>query len=298
METLITEKLDENQLKLVEELVDACNKHDKSNISAITDNSEDENSPIVFFLFYSGNTLISFLSLYKCYDNFAEITAFTRPEFRNNHLFSKSLNLAKKFCTKNWKMSPDNMTISTFCDIKNNNSIAVAKACHFKKMHTEYSLIYLRNEHFLDESKPIYTEENIFSSESNDNDFLIKLHSKIFNLPTEASKLYVTSMHEEGLIGYVIYKQKEPIGMYYLLTVAPEENQEDLSYSVYICAFGILPRYQRNHYGTAALKYIIDTCDETVAKIGVQVSDQNRAAFRFYNKFGFKAEQALICFNL
>ena len=59
--------------------------------------------------------------------------------------------------------------------------------------------------------------------------------------------------------------------------------------SATICQIAVLPKYQRNHFGSALMEEILKECNaKKVRHLTLEVRKSNSTGISFYQKFGFK----------
>lgn len=137
-----------------------------------------------------------------------------------------------------------------------------------------------------------------------DKNTLKKLYQDIFSTSKKEAAVYIDSITEDSSVTFFTLSgvapwsfskkgaegrrknlsQKKILGMFGLI---PHGR------TVYLCSFGILPRYRRQGLGVAALQEICTTLKDQYSTVAVHVSGSNLPAMELYRTFGFHIQEHL-----
>lgn len=240
-----------------------------------------------FYLAYSEERLIGFLSVYFITEEEVEIMALVHPEERKKGCFTKMLHKVKK--------SLKEYDVKRFLFVHEPASkaaIQVLKKIGAELKSTEFLLSYQRTDETGFSNPDKLTIETI-TEQTKDIEEAIKIHQELFQLEEEETKKRILSgieqsQQEKGRF-YIVKKKETVIGICSVLFDTKR---------CYIYDFGICVAEQEKGNGKHMLELVIHElrndphATKYTEKFVLHVSGENQKAFQFYINFGFQiAEQ-------
>lgn len=145
-------------------------------------------------------------------------------------------------------------------------------------------------------------------SACSDQKTLKKLYQDIFSTSKKEAAVYIDSITEDSSVTFFTLSgvvpgsssekgigvrgktlsQKKVLGMFGLIPHG---------HTVYLCSFGILPKYRRQGLGVAALQEICATLKDQYSSVAVHVSGSNLPAMELYRAFGFYVQEHLALYE-
>lgn len=137
-----------------------------------------------------------------------------------------------------------------------------------------------------------------------DKNTLKKLYQDIFSTSKKEAAVYIDSITEDSSVTFFTLSGVAP---WSFSKKGAEGRRKNLSQkkilglfgliphgrTVYLCSFGILPRYRRQGLGVAALQEICTTLKDQYSTVAVHVSGSNLPAMELYRTFGFHIQEHL-----
>lgn len=145
-------------------------------------------------------------------------------------------------------------------------------------------------------------------SACSDKSTLKKLYQDIFGTSKKEAAVYIDSITEESSVEFFtlsgvipcapsrknigrsrnFLSKKKILGMFGLISHG---------HTVYLCSFGILPKYRRQGLGLAALQEICTTLKDQYGTVAIHVSGSNLPAMELYRTFGFHIQEHLALYE-
>lgn len=265
-------EIDINTQNQIIELINQCNKEDKTHGSAKLDNSvpyyEDMKS---YFLYYDEDTLISFIKLFGIFDHSIELYGYTLPVYRGKGCFKSVLEEAIKE-VKAYGYS----NIVYGIDTNSIKGLEWTTVKHLMYQSTEVTMKLINGSSIkkLDDALFIKKAEMI------ELPLLIALHEEIFKLEKEIAQKYLQNvMNFAYKEFYFLYSKNHLIGLggiYY-------END-----SASIFGVGIREQFRGQGYSKSLISGLIEIIHaEEICDIVLEVDQDNHIAYQLYKNLGF-----------
>lgn len=272
-------RLDENIVKEINELVTECNSYDGIEAIIELDKTINFNHEMnTIFMLYEDNKLISVLSLFVPGRNEAEVTAMTLPGYRLKGHFSELLKRAEAEMRKYGV--PDLLFVCNGDSVNGKEVITKLKAQYD---FTEY---FLKYNHTLDE----IINQNKYrlrlrEARIDDMESIIKISMGAFNDSYEGAKSMAEgSLNADNRLLFL----GEVEGKFVAKGVICFEDG-----NASIHGLGVLPQCQGKGYGKEMLYSIIRKINEQkVEAIYIEVESENDNAFQLYKNSGFEVESS------
>ena len=272
-------RLDENIVKEINELVTECNSYDGIEAIIELDKTINFNHEMnTIFMLYEDNKLISVLSLFVPGRNEAEVTAMTLPGYRLKGHFSELLKRAEVEMRKYGV--PDLLFVCNGDSVNGKEVITKLKAQYD---FTEY---FLKYNHTLDE----IINQNKYrlrlrEARIDDMESIIKISMGAFNDSYEGAKSMAEgSLNADNRLLFL----GEVEGKFVAKGVICFEDG-----NASIHGLGVLPQCQGKGYGKEMLYSIIRKINEQkVEAIYIEVESENDNAFQLYKNSGFEVESS------
>ena len=264
--------MDVNTQNQIMELINKCNKEDKTHGCAKLDNSipfyEDMKS---LFLYYDDDTLISFIKLFGIFNHSIELYGYTLPAYRGKGHFKKVLGEAIKEI-KAYGYS----NIIYVIDTGSIKGLEWSSIKHLMYQNTEVTMKLINGSSIkkLDHSLFIKKAEMI------ELPLLITLHEDIFKLQNEIAKKYLVNvMNFANKDFYFLYSKDHLIGLGGVFY----END-----SASIFGIGIREQFRGQGYSKTLISGLIEIIHaEDICDINLEVDQDNHIAYRLYKNLGF-----------
>ncbi|KLU65489.1 protease synthase and sporulation negative regulatory protein PAI 1 [Desulfosporosinus acididurans] len=271
--------LNEPVMSRVLELENVCNDYDRLKGSVFLDTSLNFNQAIPgIFLLYDCQTLISMLSMFIPSHLEVEISAMTRPEYRQNGYFTALLEQAVE------ELRSHNIPEILFVCEKPSDVGKDVLLNHLQASyeHTEYYMSIPRGGQYnLGKQRLSLTKATL-----QDLEILIQLSSEIFeDNYDDAKSLIQNCLNSQTREQYLVTVDDKPMGIASVNHLAVEEAS--------IFGLGILSEYRGNGYGQELLKLILKNLwNRGKQQVTLEVDSKNDRAFRLYQGMGFRIELA------
>lgn len=270
-------KVSEELMQEIRQLEAICKKHDNLRQDIFLDSSLNFNPDIKsLFLLYEDNKLISLLFMFIPTSDEAEISGFTRPEYRKNGYFKslldRAVNELKKYNV------PD---ILFTCEAQSSDGKAAIKRLNADYDFAEYTLRYnkLHDEY----SNKYLNKIELHKANREDTKTLVNISQQIFHDSYENAESMVMKAFEcQFRQLYIVVLDGEAIGKG---GISFEDE------GAYIFGFGIIPKYQGKGFGKASLQLMLkELAEQKIEKIVIEVDSKNESAFNLYKKCGFEVQ--------
>lgn len=270
-------KVSEELMQEIRQLEAICKKHDNLRQDIFLDSSLNFNRDIKsLFLLYEDNKLISVLFMFIPTSDEAEISGFTRPEYRKNGYFNslldRAVNELKKYNV------PD---ILFTCEAQSSDGKAAIKRLNADYDFAEYTLRY--NKPHAEYSNKYLNKVELHKANREDTKTLVNISQQIFHDSYENAESMVMKAFEcQFRQLYIVVLDGEAIGKG---GISFEDE------GAYIFGFGIVPKYQGKGFGKASLQLMLkEVAEQNIDKIVIEVDSKNESAFNLYKKCGFEVQ--------
>lgn len=284
MKILQLHKLNTQQIKDVEALVDECLKADGLERTIYLDN--DINFYVnldSFFLLYEENRLVSVLAIFEPLEEEAEITAYTLPSERRKGYF-KALLLQAEIELLRF----DLQRVLFATEPGSESGLAVLKGLKANYSKSEYLLGYQfhkSDNYFSIKSSVENTDELILLKELTPDriDEAAELSSLIFNADiNETRDVIELSMHSGYMECYGAYIGGQLSGICNISLGADRAS---------IFGFGISPELQGKGHGRRLLKQVMALIkSRNLNSVTLHVGSENNCAYNLYTSEGFQIQ--------
>ncbi|MGC7872968.1 GNAT family N-acetyltransferase [Desulfosporosinus sp. SYSU MS00001] len=270
--------LNEPVMSRVLELETICNDYDQLKGSVFLDTSLNFNQAIPgIFLLYEGQTLISMLSMFMPSHLEVEISAMTRPEYRQNGYFIALLEQAVE------ELRSHNIPEILFvCERPSESGNDVLNHLKARYEHTEYYMSLLRGRQ-LNRGKQ---RLSLAKATLQDFEILVQLSREIFEDNYDDTKSLIQNrLSSQTREQYLVTVDDKPMGIASVNHLTIEEAS--------IFGLGILREYRGNGYGEELLGLILENLwNQGKQQVTLEVDSKNDRAFRLYQRMGFRIELA------
>lgn len=264
----------------IKTLEDICKVQDGLKSDMDFDTSYNFNKEMnTLFLAYEENELIGVLKMFVPTPVEAEISGYTKPDYRLRGSFRKLVDAAvtelKKYNV------PDILFVAE-------SQVEVAKAVinKFKGSYdfTEYVLSY--NHSLDDEIKERNYRLQMVKAGMADVEMLIPISVNVFHDSYKgAETLLLNAISSDNRAMYSFLLGDKCIGM---AGICLQDGEASLF------GIGILPEYQGKGYGKELLYLLIKSLlQKNIHKITLEVNSENKAAYELYTKSGFEIQTAV-----
>lgn len=281
MKILKLHKLNKQQIKEVESLVQVCIKNDGLERTIYLDN--DVNFFVnlsSFFLLYINNRLVSVLAIYEPLEEEAEITAYTLPLERKKGyfkiLFHKALEELERFNLHR---------ILFVTEPAGKSGISAVKALGADYEKSEYLLIYEFKDYGTGKVLPAERSEKeqeiqLRELTCDKKEAAAKLSSRIFNTEKEETlDVIELALNSKYMKCYYAFINHKMAGICNISFGAKQAS---------IFGFGISPEYQGKGYGRGLLKLVMQLIRSGGSKaVTLHVGSENKEAYHLYTSEKF-----------
>lgn len=277
MKILQLHKLNKQQIKDVEVLVQGCLKADGLERTLYLDN--DINFYVnldSFFLLYEGERLVSVLTVFEPLAEEAEITAYTTPSERKKGYFKA---LFQKASEELLRFELHRILFVT--EPESISGLAAVKALGAKYGKSEYLLYYQfddgRSEKPLEESRDRIKLTELSYDRVEE---ASELSSRIFCAAVEETRDVIElALNSEFMNCYGAYIDNRLTGICNISFGAEQAS---------IFGFGISPDYQGKGYGRLLIGQVMDLIRRRGLKaVTLHVGSDNKRAYNLYTSIGF-----------
>lgn len=270
--------LNEPVMSRVLELETICNDYDQLKGSVFLDTSLNFNQAIPgIFLLYERQTLISMLSMFMPSHLEVEISAMTRPEYRQNGYFTALLEQAVE------ELRSHNIPGVLFvCERPSDSGNDVLNHLKARYEHTEYYMSLARG----GQLNPGKQRLSLAKATLQDLEILVQLSREIFEDNYDDTKSLIQNrLNSKTREQYLVTVDDKPMGIASVNHLTVEEAS--------IFGLGILQEYRGNGYGEELLELILENLwNQGKLQVTLEVDSKNDRAFRLYQKMGFRIELA------
>ncbi len=296
MKRLILSRLNPAQRKRISALCGDCRQAEPIQLTLPLPEAGEELTDERFFLLYEQGCLVSLLHLFYPDGQVGELIGFTHPEFRRKNYFTKLLSLAVDYA--------EQLGLKQLYLISDGNSSDAREALKALELEEEYAEYMLekpltsssrgadssygpRQPSFASEPRPLSPASDARRlSVSEAVSPIPELFSDIFSVDREQCDAYLADIGSDDHIStYVLKLDKLLIGQAQLTVIG------DMAY---LSGFGILPAYRSRGYGAFFLRKLERILDgQSLSRLTLQVSSQNKTALSLYRKDGFRELETL-----
>ena len=284
MRILQLHKLNTQQIKDVEALVEECLKADGLERTIYLDN--DINFYVnldSFFLLYEENRLVSVLAIFEPLEWEAEITAYTLPSERKKGYFKALLEKAKT------ELLRFDLHLALFVtEPESQSGLAVLKALEAKYSKSEYLLAYqFQKSEDCYSGKPadeIPDDIIVLKELTQDRiDEAAEISSFIFDTDMDETRDVIElSMHSGYMKCYGAYINSRLAGICNISFGAEQAS---------IFGFGISPKLQGKGHGRRLLRQVMKLIKErNLNAVTLHVGSENSSAYNLYTSEGFQIQ--------
>ena len=271
---VIRQRLTEEQMAVVTELVTLCNAHDGIDISLLLEMAKDRTgNDTNDFLYYADGKLIGVLSLDSFGTEDKEMTGLVHPDYRRRGIFTALVNEAKA----NAKARGIHQLIFV-CDRFSRSGQAFIEAIGAQYDFSEHRMMLVD---FKGRDSSSYKELiTLRPATVVDADVLAYVSATSFGETERRTKEHLAKdiLHPRRRY-YLVTLGNEPVGCFNLW----------LGDTIGIYAFCVLPQYRKRGFGRQMLEQIIKMIRaETQQPITLEVDSTNTNAYNLYRSCGFK----------
>lgn len=287
MKIQVLHHLNEKQAKKAQMLVKACREYEPLTLEPplTAECGFDEKLPC-FYLLYENNELVSFLSLFLPEPYYGEAMGFTHPMARQRGYFSKLWDEALK------KLDSyiEDMELLFVTDGNSKDALAALAAMEGEYQYSEYLLEKdcssltdaLESGDSQEEGQSPSKTPSLTLREAGKEDFsaAVSLHEAIFCDGTTASERMIREMFNScGCRTFLAQAAGKTVGLFHL---------KEWDQGTYLSGFGIHPEFQGEGLGKKMLRAATTKLSPGHARLSLQVSSLDEAAFALYKGEGFE----------
>ncbi len=305
MKRLILSRLNPAQRKRISALCGDCRQAEPIQLTLPLPEAGEELTDERFFLLYEQGRLVSLLHLFYPDGQVGELIGFTHPEFRRKNYFTKLLSLAVDYA--------EQLGLKQLYLISDGNSSDAREALKALELEEEYAEYMLEkpltsasrgaDSSYGPRQPSLASEPRQLSPTSEPRPLSLasdarrlsvsesvspipELFSEIFSVDREQCDAYLADIgFDDHISTYVLKLDKLLIGQAQLTVIG------DMAY---LSGFGILPAYRSRGYGAFFLRELERILDgQSLSRLTLQVSSQNKTALSLYRKDGFRELETL-----
>ncbi|HRX13737.1 MAG TPA: GNAT family N-acetyltransferase [Eubacteriales bacterium] len=227
----------------------------------------DKNMPS-FFMAYEHNTLAGFLTVFMPGKLLPEITAFTRPDYRQKGVFTKLLNEANEILR--------GYGVKEILFVVNNDSESGKLVIEKKQntySHTEARMV-------CDAAQKFQSALTFVPCAKNNVKVFAKIQMAVFNDKKSDYDFSDSLLNNPDREGYIAYLDKTAIGAFGLYFDKAADE-------VFLYGVGVMERYRGRGYGKQMLMFAQNIGLRRQSKVVLDVNVQNDTALNLYLKAGF-----------